>query len=165
MAPLPVASRVFPFKSATVCTVSPPSSPTYRTPSTFTASTVTPPWVFWYNVAARLAGTAAMSTSPCKIRGISSSAAPTMVGVYSGSSSSCAMPMAVGPVSAPTRTAVVSQKPGTVSIATNANNTRAEIALFIQNPPFSGSAGLTSWVDYTILEAENPLPWQHGRHT
>ena len=72
---MPVDRMVRPFRSAMDCTVS-PCSTTYSTPRVFTATAWMPPLVFWYRVAARFAGMAAISSSPFISRGTISSAAP-----------------------------------------------------------------------------------------
>ena len=48
-------------------------STTYIVPRVFSAISVTLPCVFWYSVAARLVGSAAMSTSPLVILPVNSS--------------------------------------------------------------------------------------------
>ena len=111
MVPLPVVTRVWPLRSATLFTVS-PFSTMYSTPSVLTQATSTAPLVFWYRVAARLAGTAAASMSPLTSRGTTSSAAPYMLkSTRSAASSAVSMltrPMVVGPFRPATRRAVVS---------------------------------------------------------
>ena len=64
---------VLPFRSATEWTVS-PASTMYSTPRVLIASTCTWPSVLLYSTLARLAGTAAMSSSPCTSLGVISSA-------------------------------------------------------------------------------------------
>jgi len=66
---------VLPFRSSTLFTVS-PFSTTYSTPRVLMQATSMAPLVFWYRVAARFAGMAAMSSSPFISRGTISSAAP-----------------------------------------------------------------------------------------
>ena len=102
---------VLPLRDATSVTVSPPFSTMYSTPSVPTASSSTPPSVWLYRMAATLAGTATMSSSPCTSCGVSSLALAAMVNAYpfsvaplSASSSSFTMPMEVGPFSPPNRT-------------------------------------------------------------
>ena len=57
---------VFPFKSATLCTLS-PFSTIYNTPNVLTAKTLTSTPSLLYKTDARFAGTAAMSIFPCTI--------------------------------------------------------------------------------------------------
>ena len=64
---------VLPFRSSTEWTVS-PFSTMYSTPRVLMASTCTWPSVLLYSTLARLAGTAAMSSSPCTSLGVISSA-------------------------------------------------------------------------------------------
>ena len=76
--PLPAVTSVRPFRSATECTVSPRST-MYSTPSVLMASAFTPPWVLLYSTLPRLAGTAAMSSSPFTSSGTISSGAAARV--------------------------------------------------------------------------------------
>ena len=69
---------VLPFRSDTAFTSCPLDSRD-STPSVFTASTVTPPSVLLYSVAARLVATAAISASPLERAATTSSLAPGMV--------------------------------------------------------------------------------------
>ena len=68
------------------------------------------------------------------------------------------MPMAVGPVRAPTWMA--SPWAHTGSAAKKHSSKRTEISFFIGISPSSGFPGLTFCVHYTILKPAIPLPWQ-----
>ena len=101
-----------------------PFSTIYSTPRVFTARVTMPPLVRLYSTEARLAGTQAMSSSPCIRPGVTSSAEAARVKLYGYSISpvkaslestirsisssvsliSFTMPMAVGPFRAATRT-------------------------------------------------------------